>query len=249
MEMNGGPGFQKRSTEANGETGEENLIFFFVTCLLRSPFLGVRISYISPSRLLPRRREFTRYFPAEVWWHRHPAACLGSRSIARVSRKAEACGAMAGWPQGCWCCARVRVRRAAGVPIAFDASRAATTKSSKLMADLSEPAGDFPHRTTSSPTKPSTCRRCNAGVDGRGLHRRRPRAELQLHRPAPAGDGVHRRHQSRNRGVHLLYKALFESAGDRAEFVSRLFSRRRPDGLGPETSAQELPAAVRAAAR
>ena len=43
-----------------------------------------------------------------------------------------------------------------------------------------------------------------------------------------------------NRGLHLLYKALFESAGDRAEFVSRLFSRRRPDGLGAETPVQEL---------
>ena len=31
-----------------------------------------------------------------------------------------------------------------------------------------------------------------------------------------------------NRGLHLLYKALFETSADRGEFVSRLFSRERP---------------------
>jgi hypothetical protein len=31
---------------------------------------------------------------------------------------------------------------------------------------------------------------------------------------------------------HLLYKALFELSTDRADFVSRLFSRRRPAGVG-----------------
>ena len=30
---------------------------------------------------------------------------------------------------------------------------------------------------------------------------------------------------------HLLYKALFEMSADRAEFLSRLFSRKRPAGL------------------
>ena len=34
-----------------------------------------------------------------------------------------------------------------------------------------------------------------------------------------------------NLDVHLLYKALFELSKDRAEFVSRLFSRKRPNGL------------------
>src|SRR6185437_652320 len=34
-----------------------------------------------------------------------------------------------------------------------------------------------------------------------------------------------------NRDLHLMYKALFELSGDRAEFVSRLFSKPRPDGL------------------
>ena len=43
-----------------------------------------------------------------------------------------------------------------------------------------------------------------------------------------------------NRNLHLMYKALFELSADRADFVSRLFSRERPAGLGPKTSVQEL---------
>jgi hypothetical protein len=46
--------------------------------------------------------------------------------------------------------------------------------------------------------------------------------------------------RSENRNLHLLYKALFELSADRADFVSRLFSRERPDGLGPSTSVQDL---------
>ena len=39
---------------------------------------------------------------------------------------------------------------------------------------------------------------------------------------------------------HLLYKALMETSPDRAEFLSRLFSRARPAGLGPELSPDSL---------
>ena len=39
---------------------------------------------------------------------------------------------------------------------------------------------------------------------------------------------------------HLMYKALIEMAADRAEFLSRLFSRKRPAGLGPETTVDLL---------
>jgi hypothetical protein len=46
---------------------------------------------------------------------------------------------------------------------------------------------------------------------------------------------------------HLMYKALFELSADRAEFVSRLFSRPRPDGLGRDVSAHDLFAAFDAA--
>jgi hypothetical protein len=43
--------------------------------------------------------------------------------------------------------------------------------------------------------------------------------------------------------VQLMYKALFELSRDRADFVSMLFSRPRPAGVGPESSASELFAA------
>ena len=42
---------------------------------------------------------------------------------------------------------------------------------------------------------------------------------------------------------HLLYKALFELSPNRADFVSRLFSRKRPAGLDDKTSASALFAA------
>ena len=43
-----------------------------------------------------------------------------------------------------------------------------------------------------------------------------------------------------NLDLHLMYKALFELSKDRAEFVSRLFARKRPDGLGTQSSAEEI---------
>src|SRR5438128_5630219 len=39
---------------------------------------------------------------------------------------------------------------------------------------------------------------------------------------------------------HLMYKALIELSADRAEFLSRLFSRKRPEGIGPDSSSEEL---------
>jgi hypothetical protein len=46
-----------------------------------------------------------------------------------------------------------------------------------------------------------------------------------------------------NLDLHLMYKALFEMSADRAEFVSRLFSKVRPEGLGPKSTAAEIFAA------
>jgi len=43
-----------------------------------------------------------------------------------------------------------------------------------------------------------------------------------------------------NLQLHLLYKALFELSPDRAAFVSRLFSRKRPDGLKTSSTASEI---------
>lgn len=38
----------------------------------------------------------------------------------------------------------------------------------------------------------------------------------------------------------LMYKALFDTADDRADFLSKLFSRKRPEGLGADSAAKEL---------
>jgi hypothetical protein len=43
-----------------------------------------------------------------------------------------------------------------------------------------------------------------------------------------------------NLDVQLMYKALFELSKDRADFVSRLFSRKRPDGLTAQSTPVEI---------
>ena len=43
-----------------------------------------------------------------------------------------------------------------------------------------------------------------------------------------------------NLHTQLMYKALFEMSKDRADFVSKLFSKKRPDGLTTKSSAQEI---------
>jgi len=40
--------------------------------------------------------------------------------------------------------------------------------------------------------------------------------------------------------LHLMYKALFELSADRAEFVSRLFAKKRPAGLSTTSTALEI---------
>jgi hypothetical protein len=43
-----------------------------------------------------------------------------------------------------------------------------------------------------------------------------------------------------NLQLHLMYKAIFELSSDRVDFVFRLFSRKRPDGLSAKASAHEI---------
>jgi hypothetical protein len=43
-----------------------------------------------------------------------------------------------------------------------------------------------------------------------------------------------------NMALHLIYKALFELSADRAEFVSRLFCRKRPAGLTASSTVAEI---------
>ena len=43
-----------------------------------------------------------------------------------------------------------------------------------------------------------------------------------------------------NLDLQLMYKALFEMSKDRAEFVSRLFARKEPEGIGPNSTVEEI---------
>ncbi len=43
-----------------------------------------------------------------------------------------------------------------------------------------------------------------------------------------------------NLHMQLMYKALFEMSADRADFVSRLFTKKRPEGLSAASSATEI---------
>ncbi|HYT77523.1 MAG TPA: hypothetical protein VEL79_22405 [Vicinamibacterales bacterium] len=52
-----------------------------------------------------------------------------------------------------------------------------------------------------------------------------------------------------NLDLHLMYKALFEMSSDRVDFVSNLFSRRRPEGLTAGSSVREIFQAYATAAR
>jgi len=47
-----------------------------------------------------------------------------------------------------------------------------------------------------------------------------------------------------NLQLHLMYKALFELSTDRIDFVFRLFSRKRPEGLSSKATAEEIFAAL-----
>jgi hypothetical protein len=47
-----------------------------------------------------------------------------------------------------------------------------------------------------------------------------------------------------NLQLHLMYKALFELSSDRVDFIFKLFSRKRPEGLTSKATAGEIFAAV-----
>ncbi len=48
-----------------------------------------------------------------------------------------------------------------------------------------------------------------------------------------------------NLDLQLMYKAVFELSADRAEFVSKLFSKKRPEGLDRNSTASEIFAAFK----
>lgn len=110
-----------------------------------------------------------------------------------------------------------------------------------LVESLSEPAGTFDisdNLVSNEPHFVENVRRLRAaGGVYIGVGPEQNFSYIARLRPAMAFIVDIRRE---NRNLHLLYKALFELSADRADFVSRLFSRPRPDGLGTSATAEEM---------
>ena len=83
------------------------------------------------------------------------------------------------------------------------------------------------------------------GAAGRHLPRRRAGSELHLHRGSAAVDGVHPGRAPRQSARPPDVQGALRALGDRAEFLSRLFSRPRPAGLSAASTPAELFAAYR----
>jgi hypothetical protein len=118
----------------------------------------------------------------------------------------------------------------------------------RLSAELSEPAGSFPHSENLVSNELHFAQSVRLLRAGNGVYvgvgPEQNFSYIAKLRP-PMAFVVDIRQQNRN--LHLLYKALFEASVDRADFVSRLFSRERPAGLDRDASVQDLFAALRRA--
>lgn len=110
-----------------------------------------------------------------------------------------------------------------------------------LIASLSEPAGRFDvseNLVSNEPLFVENVRRLRTtGGVYIGVGPEQNFSYIARVRPAMAFIVDIRRE---NLALHLLYKALFELSNDRADFVSRLFSRPRPDGLSSSASVSEI---------
>jgi hypothetical protein len=116
----------------------------------------------------------------------------------------------------------------------------------KLIAELSEPDGHFrsdnlvSNELYAQRVIPELTRLSRPGRAYLGVGPEQNFTYIAAVRPAMAFIIDVRRG---NLHLHLMYKALFELSADRAEFVSRLFSRKRPSGLGRQSTVQQIMAA------
>jgi hypothetical protein len=110
-----------------------------------------------------------------------------------------------------------------------------------LIGTLSEPAGTFTlsdNVVSNEPHFADTIRRLQAtGGAYIGVGPEQNFSYIAAVRPAIAFIIDIRRE---NLALHFMYKALFELSTDRADFVSRLFSRPRPAGLAWAASVDEI---------
>jgi hypothetical protein len=112
-----------------------------------------------------------------------------------------------------------------------------------LVADLSEPGGSFRSDNLLSNEArfqfviPDLMETTKAGGVYMGVGPEQNFTYIAATRPAIAFIVDIRR---ANLDLHLMYKALFELSADRADFVSRLFARKRPAGLRAGASAAQI---------
>ena len=112
----------------------------------------------------------------------------------------------------------------------------------RLVTELSEPAGTFQQQLMSNedsaqfviPALKETTRRGGVYI---GVGPEQNFTYIAATQPGLAFVLDIRRD---NMLQHLMYKALFELSSDRADFLSRLFSRRRPAGLDARSSVTAL---------
>lgn len=113
----------------------------------------------------------------------------------------------------------------------------------KLVEDGSEPTQQFPGENfvSNEPKYAAAIRALKQGVTPGGVYLgvgpEQNFSYIAALRPRMAFIVDIRR---QNMLEHLMYKALFELSDDRADFLSRLFSRKRPDGLGAASTAKAL---------
>ena len=141
---------------------------------------------------------------------------------------------------------------APGVPLTAEAlpSQISDAEFWKLVGELSEPEGSFPfdnfvsNETTIQSVIPVLQAKARPGGAYLGVGPEQNFTYIAALQPKIAFIIDIRR---QNLVEHLMYKALFEMSADRADFVSRLFSRKRPPGLGKASTAAELFRAYEAA--
>ena len=118
----------------------------------------------------------------------------------------------------------------------------------KLSAELSEAGGYFRSDNLVSNEQfmqrviPELTRTVKAGRAYLGVGPEQNFTYIAAIRPAMAFIIDIRRGNSQ---LHLMYKALFELSSDRADFVSRLFSLKRPAGLTRKSTVEEIFSAYR----
>jgi len=116
----------------------------------------------------------------------------------------------------------------------------------RLSVDSSEPGGTFPRENLTSnellfqEVIPALIKRTRPGDVYLGVGPEQNFTYISAVRPAMAII-FDIRHD--NLLLQLMYKAIFELSADRADFVSMLFSKPRPSGIGPQSTAVELFAA------